>query len=117
MLDANGIFTNGVAITANGNSSAVNQKKTGADGVPVQVVVTAVSGTSPTLAVKVQESDDNSTYNDVVVFPSITATGRYHRLVQSKKAYLRLNYVVGGTSPSFTVTAGIASGAQRDQTA
>lgn len=117
MFDSNLLFHNAVALNANGNSSGLNIGKTPADGVWVEIVVTAASGTTPTIDFKVQESDDDSTYNDVVVFPQITGTGRWFRKVQSKKAYLRLNRTVGGTSPNFTVTAGIVSGPQRDSAA
>lgn len=70
----------------------------------VNIPVTAVSGTSPTLDVVVQESDDGSTnWFDVYHFPRITATGMY----RSPKLPLtgnRVRYVqtVGGASPSFT---------------
>jgi hypothetical protein len=110
MFDANLLFTNGTAVDTNGDSTALHVYKTAAEGVPIEIAVTAVTGTSPTLDVKVQESDNDSDYNDVAVFPQITATGAYCRQVQSKKAYLRLDYTVGGTTPSFTVKAGIVSG-------
>lgn len=70
----------------------------------VSIPVTAVSGTSPTLDVVVQESDDSGTnWFDVYHFPRITAAGMY----RSPKLALsgnRVRYVqtVGGTSPSFT---------------
>ncbi len=114
MFDANLLFHNTAALTATGNSSALDVKKTPANGVNVSIVVTAVSGTSPTADFVVQESDDNSTWNDLVTFAQITTTGRWSRLVQSKKRYLRLKRTIGGTTPSFTVTAGIKSGVQRD---
>lgn len=70
----------------------------------VNIPVTAVSGTTPTLDVVVQESDDSGTnWFDVYHFPRITATGMY----RSPKLPLtgnRVRYVqtVGGTTPSFT---------------
>lgn len=117
MLDSNLLFHDAAALTATGNSSGLDIKKTPAGGVWVGIFVTAVSGTAPTADFKVQESDDDSTYNDVVTFGQITAAGRWFRLVQSKKRYLRLARTIGGTIPSFTVTAGIVSGPQRDATA
>lgn len=117
MFDSNLLFHNAAALTATGNSSGLDIKKTPADGVWVEIAVTAVAGTTPTADFKVQESDNDSTYNDVVTFPQITATGRHFRLVQSKKRYLRLARTIGGTTPSFTVTAGIVSGIQRDAAA
>ena len=117
MFDSNLLFSNAAVTTATGNSTALDIKKTPADGVTVEIAVTAASGTTPTLNAVVKESDDNSTYNDVVTFAQITTTGRFTRVVQSKKRYLRITYTVGGTTPSFTITAGIVSGGLPDQTA
>lgn len=71
----------------------------------VNIPVTAISGTNPTLDVVVQEADDAGTnWFDVYHFPRITGTGMY----RSPKLALtgnRVRYVqtVGGTaSPSFT---------------
>ena len=114
MFDSNLLFYNATAVTADGNGTDLDIQKTTVDGVWVEVICTAVSGTSPTCDLKVQESDDDSTYNDVVTFPQITTTGRWVRKVQSKKRYLRMAADVGGTSPSFTLTAGIVTGIQRD---
>ena len=70
----------------------------------VNIPVTAATGTSPTLDVDVQESDDSGTnWFTVYSFPRITATGIYR---SPKLAFNgnRVRYVqtVGGTSPSFT---------------
>jgi hypothetical protein len=70
----------------------------------VNIPVTAVTGTSPTLDVEVQESDDSATnWFTVYSFPRITATGIY----RSPKLALngnRVRYVqtLSGTTPSFT---------------
>lgn len=70
----------------------------------VNIPVTAQGGTSPTLDVSIEESDDAGTnWFKVYDFPRITATGMY----RSPKIPLtgnRVRYVqtVGGTSPSFT---------------
>ena len=68
------------------------------------VIVTAVSGTNPTLDVVVQESDDTGTnWYDTYHFPRITATGQYRSplipLTGNRYRYVR---TVTGTSPSFT---------------
>lgn len=70
----------------------------------ITVVVTAVSGTTPTMDVGIEESDDSGTnWFRVYDFPRITANGIY----RSPKMPLtgnRIRYVqtIGGTTPSFT---------------
>lgn len=77
---------------------------TGGVAYEVNIPVTVVSGTNPTLDVVVQESDDAGTnWVDVYHFPRITATGMY----RSPPLLLlgnRLRYVqtLTGTTPSFT---------------
>src|SRR3990167_6859983 len=121
MLDANLLFHNAAVLTTSGDSSSVNSKKREADGVPIEIVVTALAGstTGRTLDFKVQESDtEASGYTDNTTFPPITAVGRDSRRVQSKKAYggrSRGGGAAGGLSARGT--AGIASGAQRDAAA
>ncbi|MBI3144920.1 MAG: hypothetical protein HYZ18_06545 [Pseudogulbenkiania sp.] len=70
------------------------------------VVVTSVSGTSPSLDVVIQESDDTGTnWQDIYHFPRITAAGAYRssllRLTGNRLRYVR---TVGGTTPSFTLS-------------
>jgi len=70
----------------------------------VTIPVTVVSGTTPTLDIEIQESDDTGT-NWVAVydFPRITSTG-FYRSPQLPMTGNRIRYVqtVGGTTPSFT---------------
>lgn len=90
------------AITSSGNGTG---KKIGPTGVVKVVVnVTAVSGTSPTLDLHFEESDDDSTYTDIAggVMNQITAVGIYVIYLKTEKLYLRHVATVGGTSPSFT---------------
>jgi hypothetical protein len=90
------------AITSTANSSVI----TPAFGCSyeVNIPVTLIAGTNPTLDVDVQESDDTGTnWMTVYSFPRITTTGIY----RSPKLPLlgnRLRYVqtLTGTSPSFT---------------
>lgn len=120
MFDANLLFHNAAALTTSGNSSSLDIRKTAADGVVVEIAVTALAGstTGRTLDFIVQESDDDSAYNNNTTFAQISATGRYQRRVQTKKRYLRLNRVAGAaTGLSATVTAGIVSGMLVDQAA
>jgi hypothetical protein len=70
----------------------------------VNIPVTAVSGTSPTMDVDIQESDDTATnWYTVYSFPRITAAGIYRSPKLSLQGN-RVRYVqtIGGSSPSFT---------------
>lgn len=69
------------------------------------VVVTAVSGTTPTLDIGVEESVDNGTnWVRIYDFERITANGAYTSPLIRSQYGTRFRYVqtVGGTSPSFT---------------
>lgn len=70
----------------------------------VSIPVTAVTGTTPTLDVAIEESDDSgSNWFKVYDFPRITGSGMYRspliRIVGNRVRYVQ---TVGGTSPSFT---------------
>lgn len=70
----------------------------------IMIPVTVVSGTTPTLDVMVQESDDSGTnWFDVYQFPRITATGAYRspalKLIGNRVRYVQ---TISGTTPSFT---------------
>jgi hypothetical protein len=66
-----------------------------------RAVVTAASA-SDTLDIKIQESADNSTWNDLAVFDQITAVGVYYVTARSPKRYRRYYATIAGTDPSFT---------------
>ena len=70
----------------------------------VVIPVTAVTGTTPTLDVGVEESDDSGTnWLRVYDFPRITATGIYRSpTLQLRGNRVRYVQTVGGTTPSFT---------------
>ena len=67
------------------------------------IIVTAVSGTNPTLDFTVQESDDTGTnWYDIYQLPRITATGQYRTpLIPMTGNRIRYIRTLGGTSPSF----------------
>jgi hypothetical protein len=90
------------ALTTSTTTAAI----TPAQGISYQVniPVTAVSGTTPTLDVSIEESDDSGTnWFKVYDFPRITATGIYRSptitLMGNRVRYVQ---TVGGTTPSFT---------------
>jgi len=73
-----------------------------------------VAGTTPTLAVKVQDSADNSSFTDIAgaVFTTVTDAGtkaatleKITLNVDSARRYLRVVKTVGGTStPEFSLS-------------
>jgi hypothetical protein len=94
----------GATLAANATSPAV---KLGAGAeVRAQLQVEgAVSGTSPTLDVRLQDSADGTTWADLgVAFAQVTGTGaeqsREFR-VREGRPWVRAVATVGGTSPSF----------------
>ncbi|NOZ27969.1 MAG: hypothetical protein GXP39_07955 [Chloroflexi bacterium] len=68
----------------------------------VYLNITAVSGTSPTLDVVVEDSPDGSVWATLATFSTKTAVGvdvvRANRLGR----YVRARATIGGTTPSFT---------------
>jgi hypothetical protein len=68
------------------------------------VVVTAVTGTTPTMDIIVQESPDSgTTWNNIYAFPTITTAGTFNSplIAQAGKQY-RYAQTLAGTTPSFT---------------
>jgi hypothetical protein len=98
-------------ITASANGSAVDMIS--GDGLcsAIQQVGT-VSGTSPTLAGKIQESADGSTnWTDVTnaAFTSVTTSSNNQIICfERTKRYLRYVATIGGTSPSYALAVIIA---------
>lgn len=70
----------------------------------VNIPVTAATGTTPTLDVSIEESDDAGTnWYKVYDFPRITANGIYRSpTIQLTGNRVRYVQTVGGTTPSFT---------------
>lgn len=70
--------------------------------------VEAVSGTSPTLDVKVQDAPDNSTWADVITFAQKAAVGveRVEQANEPTDEDIRIDVTIGGTTPSFTFMVG-----------
>lgn len=89
------------AVTANTNGSSVYVGSTGI--AYIQFDVSNVSGTSPSLTIKLQESADGTTWNDVLSLPAMTAAGSARAYFQTSKQYVRYTFTVSGTSPSFDI--------------
>lgn len=92
----------GGAVTATQTSAKINSG--GYSVAKAYLNISAVSGTSPTLVVKFQDSPDNSTWVDVAsgAFSSQNATGVNSLVLTNVGPYLRAVQTVGGTTPSFT---------------
>ncbi len=76
------------------------------DELAVYLIVTAASGTSPSLTITIQDSPDGTNWVDVYSFPAATAASVLRAGWQDLKfcvgRYLRVRWQVSGTSPSFT---------------
>lgn len=71
----------------------------------VLVHVTAITGTSPTLSLAIEQSDDNSTYTAITGGSSaanITAAGSAVINARATKPYVRVTSTIGGTTPAVT---------------
>ncbi len=105
-----------IAVTADGDTNGVNRE--GANTVIFEIPVGEVTGTLPTLAIKVQESLDDAVadpYTDADIdnleFGSVTvnlvaaSANKLAEIVvdaRGLKKYLRLDYTVGGSNtPNF----------------
>lgn len=76
--------------------------------VAVYLDATTVSGTTPTLDVEVEWSHDGTTWfsaDAADTFAQVTVAGKVVKLFSAKGSVARLNYTVGGTTPSFTFSA------------
>lgn len=99
--------------TASASSTGLDLKTgTPKRGLVANIRVTAVSGTSPTCQFKLQHSDDNTTFTDVAVSQTFSATGLADVTFVSNKRYHRVTTVIDGTSPSFAWDAYIGTGQQ-----
>ncbi|HEY7068062.1 MAG TPA: hypothetical protein VII06_41810 [Chloroflexota bacterium] len=102
--DSNLLAFNNPTLTSSTNSAGFNV----GEGAELRVqleVAGSVSGTSPTLDAKLQDSADGSAWADTgVAFTQVTTTGsRQQREFKTKQGrpYVRVATTVGGTSPSF----------------
>lgn len=95
------------AVTSTATSAAIDLKEYDGD---VSLILTSAAGTgsSPTLDVKVQDSDESGgTYGDLTgaAFTQVTDSASMQVITFSKdeaKRYIKLVQTVGGSTPSFT---------------
>lgn len=90
--------------TATGTSASVDNSASTANGLSAYLHVTAASGTTPTLDVKVQHSADDATWADLATFAQVTSANGYERIAVTGTVnrYIRAQFTLGGTSPDFT---------------
>ena len=95
------------ARTATGQGSAVDIRDVEGD-LAVTLDSAAGTGTTPTLDVKLQDSDDGSTgWADVsgATFTQVAGVAAQQKITvdtNAMKRYVRAAYTIGGTTPSFT---------------
>lgn len=127
MIDNALAVSNAQVITATGNSTdyidLLAATNLGAGEVLRYVLqVSAVSGTSPTMTVKLVGADDAAFSTNKVtlgaIVDNITAVGLYRIPLANvaRKRYIRLEYTIGGTTPSFTVTLNVVRDDEARQT-
>jgi hypothetical protein len=99
-----------------------------AKGEPIPIVVkmdVAAGGTSPTITVSVQVDDNSSFSSATTVLTTDSKSGGaagdeiyipVYLPEGTNERYLRLNYTLGGTSPTYTVTAGVVKGRNSNYT-
>ena len=102
-IDSDLVFLDGSADITASKTDAAGLDFGGPDLVPVtyMVVVEGTSGTSPTLDIKIQESDNNSTWRDHLVFAQITTKGVFYATGKSDARYRRYYTTTGGEDPTF----------------
>lgn len=101
-------------VTASGNSSVVDLAGGPANlrhapaTLSVLLHAGSVTGTTPSLTVEVQWSNDGTTFVSATTpdnFTAITAAGSALKSFTAKARYARLLYTVTGTTPSFALDA------------
>lgn len=94
-------LSSGLKTAATAQSSAFDVSSY-AEG-QIFIDVTAEAGTS-TLDITIQTSPDNATWYTHTTVAQITATGQTRAAVTNFGNYMRIYYIVGGTSFTFSVT-------------
>jgi len=91
-------------VTANGNTADIDVSTVSA--LEIELKVTSVSGTSPTLDVYIEgKFEATGDYKTLASQTGITGTGTWFFTIDPLRfRYIRVRWVLGGTSPSFTFT-------------
>ena len=95
------VLTASAFTTTAAQGSAQDNSSSTSNGCGAFLIVTSVSGTSPTGDVKIQHSADNVTYVDLITFTQATASTSEVKLVDSGTTinrYIRVYNTIGGSS-------------------
>jgi hypothetical protein len=114
IMDKELVFANAKAITGTVNSEVVDQKESG-DAVGQELTFHNHVGEDfaglTSLTIKIQTSDDNSTWADAIISPAYKPADLVKgadifqvRLPKGLKRYVRVNYTVSGTGTAGTIT-------------
>ncbi len=92
------------AETVTGNGTSLDNTASSTNGGAAYLQVTAASGTTPSLTVKIQHSTDNSTWVDLITFTAVTAANQAERkaVTGNVNRYIRATWTISGTGPNFT---------------
>ncbi|MFI9552646.1 hypothetical protein [Nonomuraea endophytica] len=97
------------AETSTGDSASVDNGASSTNGGVAALHVTAVTGTTPSLTVKVQHSADNVSFADLITFTAATAaTSERKTVTGTVNRYVREQHTLSGTTPNFTYAAAFA---------
>lgn len=97
------------ALTSTGNGSSVDNAAATSNGYVANLHVTAVSGTTPSMAIVIQHSTNNSTWSTLATFTTATAaTSQVLTGSGTVNRYVRASYTLSGTTPSFTTQISLA---------
>ena len=104
IMDANLLFRDGsVALNAN-ELTPTSKDFGGKDSSPltyVVVVPAAPTGSTPTLDITIQESDDDTNFRDTLSFEKIAARGKLFITGKLDGRYRRHTATLGGSTPNF----------------
>lgn len=105
-------YTNASATkTATGNDAGFTQGGP-CNSALLYVNVTAASGTTPTMTVKLQDSLDGTNWFDVTGAATTSITAAGSQLVRVTNTaigpFVRLVWTIGGTTPSFTFSTSVS---------
>lgn len=112
-LQRNSTVANAVPLlarTTTANGSGYDNKLAGSKQTTAMLFTGAMTGTAPTLDVKVQQSVDNVTFTDIpgATFPTVSAADQISLLsFVAQQQYIRFAWAVGGTTPNFTFGVGV----------